>query len=156
CMSSRRWASTTTYAVSASNGDGSMQQTVPHSGSPLGVTLLHSLPPSVVTWTSPSSLPAQMRAFCLGDSAMAKTVSYTSTPGLSPVIGPPDHFCLLLSLRVRSGLIAFQVSPPSVVLKTTLAAWYTALLSCGDTTTGAVHWKRYLRSSAPCPDALYG
>src|SRR5215813_4809890 len=103
-----------------------MQQTVPHSGSPGGVTLLHSLPPSVVTWTNPSSLPAQRRSFCFGDSAMAKTVSYTSTPVLSPVIGPPDHFCLLLSFRVRSLLTAFHVLPPSRVRNRTLAAWYSA------------------------------
>jgi hypothetical protein len=30
-------------------------------------------------------------------------------PVLSPVIGPPDHFCFDLSLVVRSGLMAVQL-----------------------------------------------
>ena len=37
------------------------------------------------------------------------------------VIGPPEGCCLLLSLRVRSGLIASQCTPPSVVLNRLLA-----------------------------------
>ena len=40
----------------------------------LAVTLVQFLPPSRVTWTRPSSLPAQSRPFSLGDSAMAKMV----------------------------------------------------------------------------------
>src|SRR5262245_852026 len=102
-----------------------MVLTVPHSGSPLmlEVTFIQLAPPSRVRWTSPSSLPTQMSPFSFGDSAIAKTVSYHSTPVLSPVIGPPDHFCFDLSLRVRSGLIAFQDWPPSSVLNTTLAPW---------------------------------
>src|SRR5262249_4112815 len=105
--------------------EASMQFTVPHSGNPemLGVTLVQFLPPSRETWTSPSSLPAQSRSFSRGDSATAKIVPYTSTPVLSPVIGPPDHFCLLGSLRVRSGLTGAQCRPPSLVLKRTLLAW---------------------------------
>src|SRR5438034_1247416 len=102
-----------------------MQQTVPHSGKLLilFVTLVQVLPPSGETLTRPSSVPAQSRSFCRGDSAMAKMVPYTSTPVLSPVIGPPDHFCFVLSLRVRSLLIASQVLPSSVVRNRTLAAW---------------------------------
>src|SRR5882672_2699026 len=102
-----------------------MTLTVPHSGSPLiaDVTLVQCTPASRVTCTSPSSVPAQMSPFCFGDSATAKIVSYHSTPVLSPVIGPPDHFCFDLSLRVKSGLIAFQDWPPSSVLNRTLAAW---------------------------------
>ncbi len=77
--------------------------TVAHSGSPAmaPVTLVQVFPPSRVTWTRPSSLPAQMTPFCFGDSAIAKTVPYTSTPVLSPVIGPPAHFCF--ACRCGSG-----------------------------------------------------
>ena len=50
--------------------------TVPHSGKPgiAAVTFVQVLPPSRVTCTRPSSLPAQIRPFCFGDSAMAKMV----------------------------------------------------------------------------------
>src|SRR2546428_13973804 len=121
-----------------------MRLIVPHSGIPLmfGVRFVQLAPPSRVTCTSASSLPTQMSPFSFGDSATAKIVSYHSTPVLSPVIGPPDHFCFDLSLRVRSGLIAFQDWPPSSVLNSTLAAWSTTLGSCGETWMGAVHWQR--------------
>src|SRR5262245_47876585 len=104
-----------------------MQRTVPHSGRPTlvrpGVTLLQLLPASRLTWTRPSSLPAHSRPFWVGDSASAKIVPYTSTPVLSPVIGPPDHFCLPLSLRVRSPLTFVHVLPSFCVMKRTLAPW---------------------------------
>jgi hypothetical protein len=123
-MLSRRCASTTTYAVAGSNGDGSIMLTVAHSGIPgiFDVTFVQLRPASRVTCTRPSSLPAQITPACRGDSASAKTVSYVSTPVLSPVMGPPDHFCFDLSLRVRSGLIASHVWPPSFVLKIIWAA----------------------------------
>src|SRR5262245_23679903 len=102
-----------------------MQQIVAHSGRPAfvrpTVTLSHFFPPSLVTCSNPSSLPTQIRPAFFGDSATAKMVPYTSTPVLSPVIGPPDHFCFDLSLRVRTPLIAVQVLPPSLLLKSTLA-----------------------------------
>src|SRR5438128_42190 len=104
-----------------------MQRTVAHFGRPLrlSVTLIQCSPPSRLTWTRPSSLPAQRTPlpFSAGDSARAKIVQYTSAPVLSPVIGPPDHSCLLLSSRVRSLLIAFQVFPPSGDRKRMLPAW---------------------------------
>src|SRR5262245_48115267 len=103
------------------------------------VTFVHVLPPSMLMCTSPSSLPAHRTPFCFGDSAMAKMVPENSTVVLSPVMGPPDHCCLLLSSRVRSGLIGFQLMPPSVDLNRTLAAWYTVFESCGEIKIGAVH-----------------
>ena len=53
-----------------------MLLTVPHSGRPgiAAVTFFQVLPSSVVTCTRPSSLPAQIRPFCFGDSAIAKIV----------------------------------------------------------------------------------
>ena len=59
----------------AAKGEGSIRPTQAHSGNCRGVTFCQLFPPSRVRWTSPSSLPAQMRSFCAGDSAMAKTVS---------------------------------------------------------------------------------
>src|SRR5687768_9297618 len=102
-----------------------MHFTVPHSGisGMFAVTFVHVLPLSRETWTRPSSLPAQSTPRSFGDSARAKMVQYTSTPVLSPVIGPPDHFCFALSFRVRSPLIGVQELPPSVVRKSTLPAW---------------------------------
>ena len=40
----------------------------------LAVTSDQVLPSSCVTWSRPSSLPAQIRPFCFGDSATAKIV----------------------------------------------------------------------------------
>src|SRR2546421_9972715 len=133
-----RWLSTTRYAVPAANGDGSTHTTVPQSGRSgmFAVTFVHVLASSRLTWTNPSSLPAQSRPFCLGDSARAKTVQYVSAPVLSPVIGPPDHCCFCLSLRVRSSETFSHVCPPSRVRKTKLPPWYTVFGSWTDARTG--------------------
>src|SRR5262249_30878413 len=130
--------------------------TVPHSGIPLGVTLAQFFPPSVVTCTMPSSDPAQIRSFCTGDSTTEKIVSYTSTPVLSLVMGPPEATCLLFSLRVRSGLMICQLMPSSVDLNSTCAAKYRVLGACGENTMGSVHWKRYFWSAAAAPMGLIG
>src|SRR5437764_5760084 len=86
--SSSRWRSTATYAVFPSYGDGSMMETVLHSGI-FGVTFVHVFPSSVLTCTSPSSLPAQSVPSCFGDSASAKIVSKYSTEVMSFVSAPP-------------------------------------------------------------------
>ena len=68
-----------------------MLLTVPQAGR-LGmflVTLVQVFPPSRVTWTRPSFVPAQMQPFSSGDSAMAKTTQPYSTARLSRV-SPPD------------------------------------------------------------------
>ncbi len=75
---------------------------------------------------------------------------------MSPVIGPPLHCCLLRSLRVRSGLIAVHVAPRSLLRNSTLAPWYSSFGSCGESATGAVHWKRYFASLAWIPEKLRG
>src|ERR1051325_5427334 len=93
-----------------------MLLTVPHGGR-LGmffVTLVHVLPPSRVSWTRPSLVPAQITPACFGDSAIANTTPAYSTPMLSPV-SPPENPMRDLSLRVRSGLMIFHVCPWSVV-----------------------------------------
>src|SRR5579863_964409 len=105
------------YAVPASYREASIFDTVPQSSIPCGVTFDQFLPPSRVTCTSPSFVPAQITPACLGDSASAKTTSIYSTPILSPV-SPPENPCFDLSFLVRSGLITFQLLPPSVVMWT--------------------------------------
>src|SRR5438309_10082398 len=75
---------------------------------------------------------------------------------LSLVIGPPDGPCLLLSLRVRSGLIACQLCPSLLERNSTWAAMNRSLGLSGATTIGNVHWKRYLRFAAPQPIGLSG
>ena len=59
-----------TYAVAGACGDTSMAFTIasPTSG---GVTLLHVLPASRVSWTRPSSVPTHSVAASWGDSAMS-------------------------------------------------------------------------------------
>src|SRR5574341_2515716 len=100
------------YAVPASYREASMLLTVPH-GSMLGtfaVTFVQFGPPSRVSCTMPSFVPAQITPACFGDSAIAKITGAYSTPMLSPV-SPPENPCLLLSFEVRSGLMTRQLSP---------------------------------------------
>src|SRR5947208_17100869 len=104
------WKSTDTYAVPASKCDGSMFSTVPHGGrfGMFFVTLVHVLPASRVTSTSPSLVPAHRTPACFGDSAIDMTTPAYSTPMLSGV-KPPELCCRLLSLSVKSGLISCQL-----------------------------------------------
>src|SRR3989441_12957133 len=73
-------------------------------------------------------------------------------------MGPPLVTCFDLSLRVRSGLIAAQCSPPSAVLNTTLPPNRTTFASVGETSIGVVQLKRSCRSAAfrSCPPERYG
>jgi hypothetical protein len=82
-----------------------------------GVTLVQLFPPSRVTCTRPSLVPAQITPLSFGDSAMAKTTLKYSTLRLS-IVRPPESPSLLRSFRVRSGLISRQVTPPSFVAST--------------------------------------
>jgi hypothetical protein len=59
-------------------------------------------------------VPAQITPFSSGDSAIENTTPAYSTDRLSRV-SPPESPIMLLSFRVRSGLIVVQVCPPSVV-----------------------------------------
>src|SRR5678810_649637 len=80
----------------------------------LAVTFVHVVPPSRVTCTRPSLLPAHRILPSSGDSAIENTTPAYSTPMLSGV-SPPETCCFDLSLRVRSGLITRQVTPLSVL-----------------------------------------
>jgi len=95
--------------VPASFGDGSIVETVPHSGRPLilGVTLVHDFPSSRETWTRPSSLPAQ-RFLLHGGLGDGEDGANRSRPRCCRGEGPPDHFCLG---PVVAGQIAAQGLP---------------------------------------------
>ena len=105
------------------------------------VTFVHVVPPSRVTCSSPSLVPAQISPSSTGDSAIPKTVPAYSTPMLSPV-SPPESPMRLVSLRVRSGEINSQLWPPLRVRCTCWLPTYTVLLSCGEMWIGASQMKR--------------
>src|SRR6266851_2153497 len=87
-----------------------MFEILPHGGS-FGiapVTSLHVAPPSRVRCTSPSFEPAHRTPACRGDSAMANRVAPSKVMRLS-VVTPPELCSWVVSLRVRSGLITFQL-----------------------------------------------
>ena len=66
-------------------------------------------------------------------------------------MGPPEGSRVEGSWRVRSGLMASQLSPWSVERNTMLPVTYRTLESCGENLMGYVHWKRYFMSLAPQP-----
>src|SRR3954464_10762025 len=81
----------------------------------------------------------------VGASENERTVPKVSAPLRSSSI-PPLLSCLVLSLRVRSGLIGFQCPPPSVDLKMTFPPMYISSGELGFTAMGVVQLKRYFRS----------
>src|SRR5690242_171058 len=119
-----------------------MMETSAHSGSSGGVMFCQEAPPSREMWTSPSSEPAQKTPGSWGDSRKAKIVRYSSTPLLSCVIGAADGPCGCGSLRVRSGVMTYQVVHSSVERWTWFEQIYSTSGSCCETSTGKVHWKR--------------
>src|ERR1044071_4630699 len=125
---------------------------VPHGGIParLALRLVHVFPPSRVSCTWPSLVPAQMSPGLSRDWAMLITPPACSTPMLSGV-SPPDTPMRLLSFRVRSGLITCQLRPPSVVWWMTWLPTYTLLWSLGEMVSGKFQTKRYLISPAGHP-----
>ncbi len=83
-------------------------------------TLVQLRPPSRVTCTLPSSLPAQMTFASRTDGAMVSSVLWNSAAVLSVTMSPPDDFCLFLSLVVRSGEITSHDWPKFEERNTTL------------------------------------
>ena len=105
-----------TYAVPARCGLGSIFCTRPPAASPFGVTFVHVLPSSRVMYTNPSLEPVQMTPFCTGDSRIAYSVLYTSSPVASRVMGMPLGSCgSPLGNAVRSGESFSHVTPSSRV-----------------------------------------
>src|SRR5262245_59900816 len=98
-----------------------MDDTHENFGAPvmLGAAFVHVFPPSRVTWTLPSSVPAHTTEASRGLSAIEMIVQWNSARVLSVLIGPPLDFCFSGSFVERSGLIAVHVPPRSVVLNRT-------------------------------------
>src|SRR5438105_6841991 len=107
-----------------------------------GVTFVHALPLSRVTWTRPSSDPAQSTPAVAGDSARAKIVAYHSVPVMSRVTEPPTGPMVEGSCSVKSGLAGSQLSPSFVDRKTRLAATNSSLGTWREYKIGKVHWNR--------------
>src|SRR5216117_2399449 len=115
-----------------------MLPTVPQGGRPgmFLVTFVHVRPPSRVSCTCPSFVPAQMSPFSRRHSAMAITVNAYSTPILSGV-RPPELRC--------------QLWPPSRVTWTYWLPTYTVFGSWGEIASGIVQLKRYFSSAGGQP-----
>ncbi len=135
----------------ASKCDGSMEEILPQGGSFMAaVTSVHVAPASLVMCTRPSFDPTQITPFCTGDSAMANSVAPSKVIRLSVEV-PPELCWCVVSLRVRSGLIAFQLAPPSVVRWTNWLPTYTWVWSCGEMAMGKVQFQRYFMSAGRQP-----
>ena len=77
--------------------------------------LVQCPPPSRVTWTRPSSVPAQSKPRFRVDGAIAVIVVKLSAPPASGVRPPlPAWRCHSGLFVVRSGLMTRQLSPRSV------------------------------------------
>src|SRR5437879_11795886 len=107
--------------------------TVLHSDTTVRVTFCHVAPPSFVSWTSPSSVPTQMRPSLISEGAIVRTVPSTCFESFSAA-----------RVRVRSGLTACQLVPASVVFKRHCVPRYSRCGSCGEKTSGIVQLNRYL------------
>src|SRR5256885_4058905 len=112
-------------------------------------------PPSVETFTRPSFDPTQITPAFTGDSAIANSVAPSNVMRLS-VDTPPELCWCVVSFRVRSGLITFQLAPRSVVRCTNWLPAYTCVWSCGEMATGNVQFQRYFRSAGRHPYAASG
>src|SRR6185312_6485745 len=137
--SSSRWRSTEANAVFSSKCDGERLPTLDHAASCLGVTLFQCAPASSVRQIRPSSVPAHNSFGFSGD----EPIEYT-TPRRAP-------WCRLSATvdasrlegtsgfgRDRSGLIAAQCSPPSLVCHSRWLPKYNVFLSDALKTSGNV------------------
>ena len=85
-----------------------------------GVTLVHFAPPSVVSWISPSPVPAQSTLTSSGEGASA--VTDPSGDGVTVDAYLPAFAGTSQVWRVRSPLMAVQLCPPLVVFQTPAVA----------------------------------
>src|SRR5438093_782166 len=87
CMSSIRSVFAAAYAVRVSKWPASMLKMRVHGLMAAGVTFLHVVPPFVVTWMLPSSVPAQSTAPLLGEGDSA--VIAPRGVGVTPLVYRP-------------------------------------------------------------------
>src|SRR5579862_7601334 len=86
-----------------------------------GVTLVHFLPPSMVTWMYPSLVPAHSTLTSRGDGPSAVTEPTACADTVAPYF-PALVGVSHLSARVRSPLIGVQLCPALVVFQTPAVA----------------------------------
>ena len=104
------------YAVAASKWPASMLKMRVHGLIADGVTFVHFLPPSVVTWMLPSSVPAHSTLMLLG--LGEKAVIVPSGAGVTPLAYLPAFVGTAHVCRARSGLTRVQLCARSVVFHT--------------------------------------
>src|SRR6185437_5551767 len=137
--SSSRWRSTDANAVSWSKCEGERLPTLDHAPSCFGVTLLQCAPASSVRQIRPSSVPTHSSLAFNGD----EPIEYT-TPRRGPwcrlfaTVGGSRFAGTAGSGRDRSGLIALQCSPPSLVCHSRWLPKYNVVLSDALKTSGNV------------------
>ena len=108
---------------------------------------MNVIPPSRLTCSSPSSVPAQTTPGSTGDSEIDTMVLYDATPSFfdscvrSP--GSPMSVTLLRSTCFVRSALAIQVSPRLYDLNSRLPPSQTMLGLCGDRITGVFQLKRY-------------
>src|SRR6185312_13971050 len=138
--SSSRWRSTEANAVFSSKCDGERLPTLDHAPICLGVTLFQCAPASSVRQIRPSSVPTHNNFAFNGE----EPIEYT-TPrrapwcGLSATVVASSVDGTAGSVRDRSGLIATQCSPPSLVCHSRWLPKYNVVLSDALKTSGSVH-----------------
>src|SRR3954469_2418403 len=129
------------YAVPALECDASTTLIAP-AGRFFGVTLLHVLPPSRVTWTRPVLLPTHITPPATGEIASA----WIDPPAAGPLTVLPAANAFESSATpfgaARSGLTACHVRPPSLEAMTCCAAMYSVRLSIGEKPSGGAPPKR--------------
>src|SRR5215468_27746 len=86
-----------------------------------GATLVHLAPPSVVSCTTPSPLPAQSTLTSSGEGASAVIVPKAEGVTVDPYL-PAFGGMSQVAPRVRSPLIGVQLRPPLVVFHTPAVA----------------------------------
>src|SRR5678815_1392044 len=110
----------------------------------------HVLPPSIESWTLPSSVPTQRIFGSSGDSAKVVISLKPDSPSLremrmsrprTPMRGMVSRF----TCRVRSG-VALHVDPRSLEMNNLLAAMYTVPGVWRDATSGESQSQRYAES----------
>src|SRR5690348_9276352 len=116
-----------------------MLPTLDQAVSCFGVTLLQCAPASPVRQIRPSSVPAHSNLAFNGDEPIAYTTPRRSPwCRLSAMVDASRLAGTFGSTRDRSGLIAVQCSPPSVVCHSRWLPKYSVFLSAALKTSGSV------------------
>src|SRR5512146_1987157 len=139
-LSSTRSVLAAAYAVRSSKWPASMLKIRVHGLICAGVTLLQLVPPSMVTWTLPSSVPAQITLTLRGDGDSA--VMEPCGDGVTVLPYLPVFAGTAQVWRVRSGLMRVQLCARSVLFHTAFDAQNSTSGRTGDHSSGIVRTLR--------------